>query len=183
MSDADATFLATYLFQNGPPPLCDRSADANDDDTLDNQDVIFILAYCNSGGAAPPAPGPFVCGPDPTPGALTCGSYAMAACGSGCRNQVQGDCNQDGAVDIGDVVCILGNLFLGTPALPCANGDTAHPSNTALIDIDGSFAPDISDPIALLSFLFLGGPPPSLGTGCVYIPLCPQNASCPTCVP
>lgn len=36
-----------------------------------------------------------------------------------CVNQVPGDCNQDGVLDIADGVCLLGNLFPGGPvALP-----------------------------------------------------------------
>lgn len=183
VSPQDSTFIAAFLFTGGPAPACMLSADANDDDVVDNRDVIYILRYCN-GGAPPPAPGPLVCGADPTPGVLACASYPQRACSAGCRNQLAGDCNQDGGVDISDVVCTLGNLFIGIPALlSCGDGATAHPSNVALLDCDGSLVIDISDAIWLLAYLFGNGPPPVAGTGCIYIPQCPQNIACPSCTP
>jgi ELWxxDGT repeat protein len=63
----------------------------------------------------------------------------------------RGDPNDDGAVDISDVVFILGWLFLGTSSPPCA----------AATDTNGDGTADISDAVSLLGFLFLDRPPPS----------------------
>jgi iron(II)-dependent oxidoreductase len=71
---ADAVFILGYLFSGGPTPACLRAADANDDESVDLGDAVFILAGLFSGGPAPSAPYPS-CGPDPTPGALTCDGF------------------------------------------------------------------------------------------------------------
>ncbi|MCZ6793229.1 MAG: hypothetical protein O7J95_06410 [Planctomycetota bacterium] len=174
--------MANFLFMGGPPPACMNSADANDDDIVDQTDVNFLLAYCSTGGSPPLAPGPFQCGEDPTPGALPCGNYSASACCAGCINQLPSDCNQDGVVDISDAVCLLGNLFLGTPALlPCGDGLSADPSNILLLDANGDSLLDISDGVYVLNFLFIGGPPPLSGSTCLYIQGCPQNSVCPEC--
>jgi len=63
----------------------------------------------------------------------------------------RGDPNADGAVDIGDPVPLLCNLFLGDPAtLACLKGADADDGGTA----------DLSDAIYLLTYLFLEGPAP-----------------------
>jgi hypothetical protein len=93
--------------------------------------------------------------------------------------QRPGDCNQDGSLDISDAICLLGTLFLGTPArLPCGNGLPDDLGNLALVDANGDNGVDISDGIAILRFLFAGGPPHVLGTGCVRILRCPDNERC-----
>lgn len=51
-----------------------QAADANDDDQINIGDPVLILGGLFSGGPAPSAPYPS-CGPDPTPGALTCESF------------------------------------------------------------------------------------------------------------
>jgi hypothetical protein len=185
VSSADAAFLTAFLMTGGPPPCCNEAADADNNGVLSASDSVFILAYCNTGGPVPSAPGPLVCGPDPAPGALGCASYPESACCSGCRNQLPGDCNQDGALDIGDPVCLLGFCFLGVPAaLPCGDGALAHTSNITLMDCNGDGSLDcLADAICLLQFLFLGGPPPAGGTSCVYIEKCPQGPACPICTP
>ena len=185
VSAQDAAFLANFLALGGAAPCCDQAADANDDDLLNTADTVFILAYCSQIGPAPPAPGPLTCGPDPTPGTLSCNFYSPGACCRGCKNQLPGDCNGDGTVDISDPVCLFGFCFLGTPSsLPCGDGTKFHPSNIALMDCNGDNRLDcVTDGIWLLRFLFGGGPPPAGGTGCVYIEKCPQNQACAICTP
>jgi hypothetical protein len=184
VSAMDATYLSAFLFMAGPPPCCMEAADANDDGLVTVADTIFILDYCTLGGPAPPAPGPFLCGGDPTPAGLGCILYPMAACCSGCLNQLPCDCNQDGALDISDAVCLLGFLFTGTPAmLPCGDGSGLHTSNLLLMSCNGDGVVDIADAIYLLIYLFGGGPPPVLGTTCIYIEVCPQNPACAVCTP
>ena len=105
------------------------------------------------------------------------GSYLGdgALCGPSTFN-IPGDCNQDGALDLSDVICLLGHLFQGTPAtLPC----TSEAANLALMDCNRDGGVDLSDAIYKLAFLFQGGPPPDQGEGCVGMEDCPQNTSCP----
>jgi hypothetical protein len=65
---------------------------------------------------------------------------------------LRGDANQDGSVDISDVVVVLGYLFLGSR--PSACPDAA--------DVDDSGELDLADPISALNYLFNQGsvPPP-----------------------
>ncbi len=62
----------------------------------------------------------------------------------------RGDCNDDGAVDISDGVCILTWLFLGG----------ATPGCVAVTNTNGDEHADISDATYVLNHLFLGGPAP-----------------------
>lgn len=89
--------------------------------------------------------------------------------------QLPGDCNQDAVLDISDAVCLLGHLFLGSPArLPCGGGTLADQGNVTLLDVNGSGQVDLSDGVYVLAFLFSGGPAPSLGRSCVEIAGCPE---------
>ncbi len=71
---ADAVFLLTFLFSNGPAPLCDDSGDANDDGQLNIGDAVYLLGSLFSNGPLPPAPHP-ACGSDPTADPLGCASF------------------------------------------------------------------------------------------------------------
>ncbi len=64
----------------------------------------------------------------------------------------RGDANNDGAVQISDVVYTLDYLFVGGPSFDC--WDAADSNNDSDVQI--------SDPVYSLSFLFVGGPPPPL---------------------
>lgn len=84
-----------------------------------------------------------------------------------CGRQKPGDCNQDGALDLSDAVCLLGNPFLGAPAtLPCGDGTPGDPGNKTLMDSNGDGTIDLSDAVHILGFLFLDEPAPILGTEC-----------------
>ena len=63
----DGVFVLNYLFLGGPEPPCQDAADSDDNGTLNITDGVRILNYLFLGGPAPPAPGPDVCGSDPTP--------------------------------------------------------------------------------------------------------------------
>jgi hypothetical protein len=97
--------------------------------------------------------------------------------GSGCTVStfnLAGDCNQDGAIDLSDVICLLGHLFQGNPAtLPCST----TPGNLLLMDCNQDGGIDLSDAIFKLAFLFQGGPGPVQGPGCLAMPECPQNTA------
>jgi hypothetical protein len=89
--------------------------------------------------------------------------------------QLPGDCNQDGDLDLSDGICLLGNLFLGTPAtLPCESGRPGTNGHVLLLDSNGDSDLDLSDAIGVLGYLFNGGPPHVLGVECVSILGCPS---------
>jgi hypothetical protein len=97
---------------------------------------------------------------------------------TGQGTQRPGDCNQDGRLDISDAVCLLGHLFLGSPArVPCDGGTIRDPGNVSLLDANGDGRVDLSDPVRMLGFLFTGAAPPVLGTGCVSIAGCGDNSA------
>lgn len=62
------------------------------------------------------------------------------------------DFNSDTELDLSDLICLVGHLFLGQSDPVCTNFN--------LCDSDSSGAADLSDLIALVNYLFLGGPPP-----------------------
>lgn len=83
----DTTHIFRFLFPSGGPPAtidCLEAADANDDGMINSADGIALLQWgFPSGPPIPlPAPGPSICGPDPTPSSLGCASYSCAPCGS-----------------------------------------------------------------------------------------------------
>ena len=89
--------------------------------------------------------------------------------------QIPGDCNQDGKLDLSDGICLLGHLFLGSPAqLPCGGGDAGNPGlgNLALLDQDGNGIIGLTDAVRVFQFLFSGGTPH---------PLCASDPNCRTC--
>ena len=105
------------------------------------------------------------------------GTYAGdgEACTVGALN-LPGDCNQDGTLDLSDVICLLGHLFQGNPAtLPCST----TPANLALMDCNQDGGTDLSDAIYKLAFLFQGGAGPLQGQTCIAIADCPSNSGCP----
>ena len=100
---------------------------------------------------------------------FTCGAP------SGGPEQIAGDCNQDGGLDLSDVIHFLGFLFQGSPeSLPCST----EAANLALMDINNDGGTDLSDAIYGLAFLFQGGSPPVAGTECFNILDCPANPGC-----
>ena len=91
-------------------------------------------------------------------------------------SNIPGDCNQDGAFDLSDVIHLLGFLFQGNPeSLPCSTEE----ANLALMDCNQDGGIDLSDAVYKLAFLFQGSPPPVQGEGCIEIADCPQNPDCP----
>ncbi len=95
---------------------------------------------------------------------------------------IQGDCNDDGNVDIADVLCLVKVLFAGfnlldrsSPDLPCATDG----GNVAILDNSGNEAIDVADIVGLASSLFEMGPPP--GPTCELLNAelsCPENPGC-----
>ena len=75
---ADGLFLLNFGFLPGSPaPLCMDAADVDDSGMVNGLlDALMILNFqFVPGSLPPPAPGPAVCGSDPTDDALDCGSY------------------------------------------------------------------------------------------------------------
>ena len=69
-----------YLFQGGTAPTCLDTLDTNDDGKTDITDPLEIFSYLFRGGDEPPAPGPFVCGSDPTADTLGDCEYPVTQC-------------------------------------------------------------------------------------------------------
>jgi hypothetical protein len=67
---ADVVQVIDYLFGGAAPIDCALACDANDDDTIDVQDIITITSYVVLDGTLPPPVGS--CEQDPTPGTLFC---------------------------------------------------------------------------------------------------------------
>ncbi|MBI4605745.1 MAG: hypothetical protein HY721_27580 [Planctomycetes bacterium] len=80
---SDAVFTLGGLFLGTEQPSCLDAADSNDDGRVDLSDAVHGLSYLFLGGAAPPDPGPMVCGPDPTPEASELGCLAGCAAPAG----------------------------------------------------------------------------------------------------
>lgn len=69
---SDPINTLAFLFSGGAPLECQDSADANDDGRLDISDAVTTLAFLFLGGTDLPAPGPTLCGADPSADALDC---------------------------------------------------------------------------------------------------------------
>ncbi len=96
--------------------------------------------------------------------------------------QIAGDCNQDGGLDISDLMCSIRTLFpgfllLGSSPSPCGTPE----GDAALLDFDGSGGFSTVDVVGFAQYLFGGGQGPALGTGCgpITVPGCNASASCP----
>ena len=71
---ADAIFVLSYLFAEGPPPTCLDAADTNDDRAVDIADAVAVLSHLFAGSGD--LPEPFgECGVDPTEDELGCLEY------------------------------------------------------------------------------------------------------------
>ncbi len=64
---ADTVYILQNLFAQGPPIYCPDAADANDDESYNIGDALYIAQWLFNNGPDIPPPGPYVCGPDPTP--------------------------------------------------------------------------------------------------------------------
>ena len=69
---ADAVQLLTFLFLSGSVN-CQNACDNNDDEQVNIADAVTALSALFTGG--PPPPGNGQCGPDPTPGSLSCDTF------------------------------------------------------------------------------------------------------------
>ncbi|MGE3165846.1 MAG: hypothetical protein AB7O52_13150 [Planctomycetota bacterium] len=83
---ADVVFILCVLFPPVPPAppctfLCRDAADTNDLGDINIADSVYLLGFLfgSPPGSPPPAPGPTICGFDPTADALDC-----VAAGAGC---------------------------------------------------------------------------------------------------
>ena len=69
---ADAVVLLSFLFLSGSVN-CQNACDNNDDEQVNIADAVTALSALFTGG--PPPPGNGQCGPDPTPGTLSCDTF------------------------------------------------------------------------------------------------------------
>jgi hypothetical protein len=104
--------------------------------------------------------------------------------------QINGDCNLDGDLGIGDLVCYVIHLFpgfnlldrTGPPQLPCAASSVSGPGNLTVLDVNGDGRIDVSDIVRLAMYLYMGGAPPVQGAGCFDVSQllgCAESTGCP----
>ncbi len=176
----DASRLAEALFIGSTTFCCEDAADANDDGIVNITDTVEILNYIATGSPVPPAPGPTVCGPDPSADSLGCTSYPQQACKAVCRLRRPCDCNEDGLLDIADPVCLLNHLFVNLPpTLPCGPLGSLN-----LFDANADGAIDISDAVWKLNWMFVGTQTPLMCRDgscieCILVPDCPELCTTP----
>ena len=99
--------------------------------------------------------------------------------------QIAGDCNQDGARNVSDVICMVKLLFPGfllldrsVQAPPCTTDD----GTVAILDLNDDALVNGSDVAHLANFLFASGAPPAQGVECFAVEEalgCSQNSACP----
>jgi len=82
-------------------------------------------------------------------------TYAKNLFGEAATSEVDGDIDNSGRVDIGDLVYLVDYMFLQGPP----------PWSMNAADVDASCRIDISDVVYLIDYIFLGGPAPQ--PGCV----------------
>ena len=70
---------------------------------------------------------------------------------------MRGDANNDGSIDVSDVVYLITYIFSGGPAPATIRNGNADGS-----DADGPNAVDVSDVVYLIAYIFSGGPVPPL---------------------
>ena len=80
-------------------------------------------------------------------------NYAKNLFGESAVTQVEGDADNNGKVDISDLVYIVDYMFLGGPP----------PFSLNAADVDGSCQIDVSDLVYFAEYMFLGGPAPLAG--------------------
>lgn len=172
LGDGRGNFLPSQQFPSGEGPYDIVTLDVNKDDLIDlatvnlrTNDVSLLINQ-----TPPPR------SPDVNTNGLP------DSCDE--NNQVLGDCNQDGEINIADTICFFGVLFLGTPSrFPCGDGSIDDPNSITLMDISQpKGALNIADGIGLLQFLFidLTTPPSGLGDGtCITILGCSRVEACP----
>ena len=68
---ADAIWIVSELFADGPTTGCRDAADVNDDGLIDISDGLFLIGYRFQAGAPPSSPFPG-CGPDPSDDEVGC---------------------------------------------------------------------------------------------------------------
>lgn len=72
----DGQFLLNFLFLGGPSPTCGDAADSDDSGSLDLNDGVSLFNVLFLGTGTIAAPGPALCGTDPTADELTCTAFA-----------------------------------------------------------------------------------------------------------
>jgi len=80
---ADPAATMSYVFLGVYHPPCLDACDSNDDGVIDLADTVKTLRFLFKFGSPPPAPGPYVAGPDPTPDVY--GLDLGCAAGDACR--------------------------------------------------------------------------------------------------
>lgn len=99
----------------------------------------------------------------------------LSITGTRAGEQLPGDLNSDGSVNVSDATELLNHLFGVAPvALPCNSGSANLGNNLSVLDANGSGQVDLVDAVHLIAWIFSVGPPHSLGVDCVPMTGCSQ---------
>ena len=166
LNNGDGTFAADSTYPVKYWPLSVSAADLDGDGDLDlttantSSKNVSVLLNNGDGTFAPdsvyPAGDPWTAFPADLDGdgdidlAIANNEYHNISVLLNFPNFLRGDCNDDGVIDIADVVYLINYLFIDGPAPdPLCVGD---------VNCDGKV--DIADVVYLVNYLFIGGPPP-----------------------
>ncbi len=171
----DITYLENFLFTAGNPPVdctcllpdtCSFQlpGDVDNSGTINISDVIYLLAFLESGGPKPPVLANADVNGDCVIDANDATAIQLFLSGGGtlvdctcispsfdpCILQKPGDFNSDSFFDISDMVYFTAYLLGSGPA----------PNPIANADANGDCIINVGDSKLMNDFLFLGGPPP-----------------------
>jgi hypothetical protein len=104
-------------------------------------------------------------------GAVVERTMTLTALGTPAPGLLPGDCNESGAVDIADAICLLDHLF-AVAWTPRCEPSSAPVAASLILDWNGDGEVDLSDAVALLMRLFGGGSAHAQGESCVNLEGC-----------
>ena len=132
---SDVVYLINFLCHDGPPPSPLGNGDTNADCVIDLDDVYYLIDYMFAGGPAPDC---------------VCGLPTFVGCEASCEYVTPGDADNNGRIDIADVVHLVSLLCHdGPPPVPLGNGD-----------VNADCVIDEGDVDYLIAYMFEGGPAP-----------------------
>jgi len=104
-------------------------------------------------------------------GAVVESTLTLTVLGTSPPGLLPGDCNESGAVDIADAICLLDRLF-GVGWIPLCEPSSEPAATSRILDWNGDGEVDLSDAVALLMRLFSGGSAHAQGESCVNVEGC-----------
>jgi len=150
---SDAIYYNNWWMGIYPPPPFEvngfyPAADVNADCIVNSGDPVYLMGYLQSGGSRPmccyeyPA---IPCAPSMDMAFVINGAAEICDC-------IPGDPNNDGYVNVADIVYIIAYVFKGGPA------PTPYPICSG--DHNGDCVVDVGDAVAGIGYVFKGSLPP-----------------------